>query len=84
MRTACDLSSRRDSAAQRAGQPPFAGLATGSAARVLDHALQPIPGLYAVGNDMHSVMGGHYPSGGVTLAPGMTLGYLASRALSSL
>lgn len=62
----------------------FAGLATDGAARVLDHAMQPIPGLYAVGNDMHSVMGGYYPSGGITLGPGMTFGYLAGRALSSL
>ncbi|MNC78531.1 3-oxosteroid 1-dehydrogenase [compost metagenome] len=62
----------------------FAGLATDSAARVLDHAMQPIPGLYAVGNDMHSVMGGYYPSGGITLGPGMTFGYLAGRALSGL
>ncbi|MCX2890173.1 FAD-dependent oxidoreductase [Pseudomonas sp. DCB_BI] len=62
----------------------FAGLATDAAARVLDRAAQPIPGLYAVGNDMHSVMGGHYPSGGITLGPGMTFGYLAGKSLSGL
>ncbi|ENB9662572.1 MULTISPECIES: FAD-dependent oxidoreductase [Pseudomonas] len=62
----------------------FAGLGTDASARVLDHAGQPIPGLFAVGNDMHSVMGGHYPSGGITLGPGMTFGYLAGRALSGL
>jgi predicted oxidoreductase len=33
---------------------------TDASARVLDHAGQPIPGLFAVGNDMHSVMGGHH------------------------
>ncbi|NIF24983.1 FAD-dependent oxidoreductase [Pantoea sp. Tr-811] len=60
----------------------FAGLRTDAAARVLDQAGQPIPGLFAVGNDMHSVMGGHYPSGGITLGPGMTFGYLAGRALA--
>lgn len=60
----------------------FAGLDTDASARVLDHAGQPIPGLFAVGNDMHSVMGGYYPSGGITLGPGMTFGYLAGRALS--
>ncbi|MFK3815358.1 FAD-dependent oxidoreductase [Pseudomonas sp. NPDC089407] len=62
----------------------FAGLATDPTARVLDHAAQPIPGLYAVGNDMHSVMGGHYPSGGITLGPGMTFGYLAGKTLCGL
>ncbi|MFF7860088.1 FAD-dependent oxidoreductase [Pseudomonas monteilii] len=62
----------------------FAGLGTDASARVLDHAGQPIPGLFAVGNDMHSVMGGHYPSGGITLGPGMTFGYLAGRALSGV
>lgn len=61
----------------------FAGLATDAAARVLNDQAQPIPGLYAVGNDMHSVMGGHYPSGGITLGPGMTFGYIAGMALSS-
>ncbi len=60
----------------------FAGLHTDAAARVLDHTQQPIPGLFAVGNDMHSIMGGHYPSGGITLGPGMTFGYLAGRALA--
>lgn len=62
----------------------FAGLGTDASARVLDRNARPIPGLYAVGNDMHSVMGGHYPSGGITLGPGMTFGYLAGRALSTL
>lgn len=60
----------------------FAGLRTDDAARVLDGHAQPIPGLFAVGNDMQSIMGGHYPSGGITLGPGMTFGYLAGRALS--
>ncbi|MER2297870.1 MAG: FAD-dependent oxidoreductase [Pseudomonas sp.] len=59
----------------------FAGLQTDALARVLDEAQQPIPGLFAVGNDMHSIMAGHYPSGGITLGPGMTFGYLAGKAL---
>jgi len=33
---------------------------------------------------MGSVMGGYYPSGGITVGPGMTFGYLAGRALSGL
>jgi len=38
-----------------------------------------IEGLYAAGNDMASVMGGHYPSGGITLGPALTFGYLLAR-----
>ena len=30
----------------------------------------PIPGLYACGNDMASIMRGHYPGPGITLGPG--------------
>jgi len=60
----------------------FAGLKTDPAARVLDRAGDPIPGLFAVGNDMSSVMGGTYPSGGITLGPGMTFGYIAGRILA--
>ncbi|WP_027897362.1 FAD-dependent oxidoreductase [Zestomonas thermotolerans] len=60
----------------------FAGLRTDAAARVLDGSGRPIPGLFAVGNDMASIMGGHYPSGGITLGPGMTFGYLAGLALA--
>ena len=47
-------------------------------ARVLDASHQPIHGLYAVGNDMASIMGGNYPAGGITLGPGMTFGYVAA------
>lgn len=57
----------------------FAGLRTDGAARVLDDANQPIPGLYAVGNDMASVMGGHYPAGGINLGPALTFGFIAGR-----
>ena len=54
----------------------FAGLAANEHAQVLDAAGAPVPGLYAAGNDMASVMGGHYPSGGITLGPAMTFGYV--------
>ncbi|MFO1413908.1 MAG: FAD-dependent oxidoreductase [Burkholderiales bacterium] len=57
----------------------FAGLQTDAHAQVVDRAGQPIPGLYAVGTDMASVMGGHYPSGGINLGPAMTFGYIAGR-----
>lgn len=61
----------------------FAGLRTDAGARVLGEGDTPIPGLYAVGNDMASVMNGHYPSGGITLGPGMTFGYIAGQALAA-
>jgi succinate dehydrogenase/fumarate reductase flavoprotein subunit len=54
----------------------FAGLAVNAQAQVLRADGSPIPGLYAAGNDMASVMGGHYPSGGITLGPAMTFGWL--------
>jgi len=54
----------------------FAGLRGDAHGRVLDAQGQPITGLYAAGNDMASVMGGHYPSGGITLGPAMTFGYI--------
>ncbi|MEJ5057086.1 MULTISPECIES: FAD-dependent oxidoreductase [unclassified Pseudomonas] len=60
----------------------FAGLATDACARALDKHGAPIPGLFAVGNDMSSIMNGYYPSGGITLGPGMTFGYIAARTLA--
>jgi succinate dehydrogenase/fumarate reductase flavoprotein subunit len=60
----------------------FAGLRTDACARILDQAGRPIPGLYATGADMASVMGGRYPSGGITLGPAMTFGYIAGHHLA--
>lgn len=62
----------------------FAGLRVDATARVLDPAGVPIPGLYASGNDQSSVMRGHYPSGGITLGPAMTFGFLAAHHAASL
>lgn len=60
----------------------FAGLDTDPHARVLDDAGQTIAGLYAAGNDMSSIMGGRYPSGGITLGPAMTFGFIAAHDLA--
>src|SRR6185369_3025803 len=60
----------------------FAGLATDAQTRVLDASRQPIKGLYAVGNDAASVMGGNYPGAGITLGPALTFGYVAGMALA--
>ncbi len=54
----------------------FAGLEVDVHARVLDAQGAPIDGLYAAGNDMGSVMGGHYPSGGITLGPALVFGHV--------
>jgi succinate dehydrogenase/fumarate reductase flavoprotein subunit len=55
------------------------GFATDGDARVLDASGQAIPGLYAVGNDMHSIMGGVYTAPGITIGPGLVFGCLAAR-----
>ncbi len=55
------------------------GFVTDASARVLDGTDKAIPGLYAVGNDMHSIMGGVYTGPGITLGPGLVFGYLAGR-----
>ncbi|MBU3846138.1 MAG: FAD-dependent oxidoreductase [Candidatus Acinetobacter avistercoris] len=58
----------------------FAGLKTDCEARVLNQDTNlPIKGLYAVGNDMNSIMGGQYPSGGITLGPAMTFGFIVGQ-----
>lgn len=61
----------------------YAGIRTDARARVLDGEGQPIAGLYAVGNDMASLMGGNYPGAGITLGPIMTFGYIAGRDLAA-
>ena len=55
------------------------GLVTDGDARVLNAQGVAIEGLYAVGNDMHSIMGGVYPAPGITIGPGVTFGYLAAK-----
>ncbi|MEY2844381.1 MAG: hypothetical protein RI920_2418 [Pseudomonadota bacterium] len=59
------------------------GLATNAHGGVLDGEEQPIPGLYAVGNDMHSIMGGVYTAPGITLGPGLVFAWLATRHMHS-
>ncbi len=60
----------------------FAGLKTTPSGQAIDNKGRPIGGLYAVGNDMASIMGGNYPSGGITLGPGMTFGFIVGRILA--
>lgn len=58
------------------------GIRCNENAQALDASGQPIAGLYTVGNDMHSVMGGQYPAPGITLGPAMTFGWIAARHLA--
>ena len=59
----------------------FDGLRTSTVGEVLDQKNSPIPGLYAVGNDRASIMGGNYPGAGITLGPIMTFGFITGRHL---
>lgn len=59
------------------------GLVTNADANVLDRSGQPIAGLYAVGNDMNSLMKGTYPGPGITLGPALTFGWLAANHINA-
>ncbi|MCJ0765907.1 FAD-dependent oxidoreductase [Variovorax terrae] len=54
------------------------GLRTDAQANALGPNGVPVPGLYAAGNDMNSVMDGAYPGPGITLGPALTFGYIAA------
>ena len=53
------------------------GLQTNEHAQVLNAQGQAIAGLYAVGNDMNSIMGGVYPAPGITIGPALVFANLA-------
>ncbi|MEO1268266.1 MAG: FAD-binding protein, partial [Myxococcota bacterium] len=55
------------------------GPRTDTQARVLHIDGSPIPGLYAAGNVMASVMGPGYPGAGSTIGAAMTWGWIAAR-----
>ncbi|MGQ0731906.1 FAD-dependent oxidoreductase [Acidovorax sp.] len=57
----------------------FEGLRTTTEGQVLRADGQAVPGLYAVGNDRTSIMGGNYPGAGITLGPAMTFGWITGR-----
>jgi FAD binding domain-containing protein len=60
----------------------FAGLRTNANAQVQNEAGVAIDGLFTVGNDMMSIMGGNYPGGGITIGPALTFGYIAGQTLA--
>ena len=62
----------------------FDGLKTTAPGEVLDRQGDVIPGLFAVGNDRASIMGGNYPGAGITLGPAMTFGWITGRHLAGI
>jgi succinate dehydrogenase/fumarate reductase flavoprotein subunit len=60
----------------------FDGLTADVVGKVLRNDGTAIRGLYAVGNDRASIMGGNYPGAGITLGPIMTFGYITGRHLA--
>ncbi|MFV0492220.1 MAG: FAD-binding protein [Pseudorhodobacter sp.] len=55
------------------------GLKCGVDGEVLDQSGQPIPGLYACGNDASSIFRGTYPGPGTTIGPAMVFGWRIAR-----
>ncbi|NRP27472.1 MULTISPECIES: FAD-dependent oxidoreductase [unclassified Marinobacterium] len=62
----------------------FSGIPTDNYGAVLRPDGTKVEGLFAVGNDRHSVMGGTYPAAGITLGPIMTAGYVTGRHLAGI
>jgi succinate dehydrogenase/fumarate reductase flavoprotein subunit len=62
----------------------FDGLQTAVNGQVLGIEGTPIAGLFAVGNDRASIMGGNYPGAGITLGPALTFGYITGRHLAGV
>jgi len=60
----------------------FAGLSTDASCQVLTKDKRKVKGLYAVGNDAASIMGGNYPGAGITLGPALTFGYVVGQVLA--
>ncbi len=60
----------------------FDGVRTSVAGQVLRQDGTAIDGLYAVGNDRASMMGGNYPGAGITHGPNMTFGYLTANHIA--
>jgi succinate dehydrogenase/fumarate reductase flavoprotein subunit len=55
------------------------GLVTNESAQVLRPDGSAVPGLYACGNDMNSIMAGNYPGPGINIGPAMVFGFRAAR-----
>lgn len=62
----------------------FDGIQTSVLGEVKKQDGSVIAGLYAVGNDRASIMGGKYPAAGITHGPNMTFGYVTGNHLADL
>lgn len=60
----------------------FDGVRTSVEGAVLRRDGSAINGLYAVGNDRASIMGGNYPGAGITHGPNMTFGYITANHIA--
>jgi succinate dehydrogenase/fumarate reductase flavoprotein subunit len=60
------------------------GLDTNEFGQVLNGDKQVIVGLYAAGINANSIFRGAYPTGGSSIGPAMTFGYVAARHLAGL
>ena len=59
----------------------FIGLSTDTDARAIAAAGDPLAGLFVVGNDAASFMGGTYPGAGITLGPALIFGHLCAQRI---
>lgn len=62
----------------------FNGIRTDASCKALRPDGLPIDGLYVVGNDAASFMGGSYPGAGITLGPALVFGHLAAHDAAGL
>lgn len=60
----------------------FDGIRTSVVGEVLQRDGSAIAGLYAVGNDRASLMGGNYPGAGITHGPNMTFGFITGNHIA--
>lgn len=62
----------------------FDGIQTSVVGEVKKRDGSVISGLYAVGNDRASIMGGNYPGAGITHGPNMTFGFVTANHIADL
>jgi len=59
------------------------GLRADPDGRVVTETGEAIPGLFVCGNDMASIMRGHYPGPGINLGPALVFAYRAAMAIQA-